>query len=86
MKKLVFVGAMMLVAIGAMFSGCITDSIENGCRCTVKNTITGDSRTTTFTREEVKAADKYSCSAFARWAEDNDGAANVDWTCWGIYK
>lgn len=84
MKKLLFVGAVMLVAMSAMFTSCITDSIENGCRCTVKNTVTDYSITKTFTREEVKSADKYSCSAFAAWAEANDGQANVDWTCWGI--
>ena len=86
MKKLVFVGAMMLVAVGAMFSGCITDSIENGCRCTIKNTKEDTSITKTFTREEVKAVDIYSCSTFAKWKEEHDISAYTDWTCWGIYK
>lgn len=83
MKKLLFVGAVMLVAMGAMFSGCINNSIENGCRCTLKYTATGESITRTFTRDEVKAADKYSCTSFAAWAEANDGVSGVDWTCWG---
>ena len=82
MKKIFFMGA-MLVAMGAMFSGCINNSIENGCRCTLKYTATGESITRTFTRDEVKAADKYSCTSFAAWAEANDGVSGVDWTCWG---
>jgi len=82
MKKIFFMGA-MLVAMGAMFSGCINNSIENGCRCTLKYTATGESITRTFTRDEVKAADKYSCTSFAAWEEANDGVSGVDWTCWG---
>ena len=86
MKKLFIVGAMMLVAIGAMFSGCITDSIENGCRCSIKDTKADTSVTKTYTREEVKSVDIYSCRAFAKWAAEHDGSAYTDWTCWGIYK
>ena len=82
MKKIFFMGA-MLVAMGAMFSGCINNSIENGCRCTIKNTATGESTTVNYTREEVKKADKYSCTSFAAWAEANDGVSGFDWTCWG---
>ena len=85
MKKLVFVGAMMLVAIGAMFSGCITDSIENGCSCTRKNTQTNESTSRIFSRDVVKAEDIYSCSAFAKLLETTE-PRYIDWTCWGRYK
>ncbi len=82
MKKIFFMGA-ILVAMSAMFSSCFNNSIENGCRCTLKYTATGESLTKNFTREEVKNADKYSCTSFAAWAEANDGVSGVDWTCWG---
>ena len=83
MKRALFMGA-MLIAVGAMCSSCIKDTIENGCSCTRKDTKTNESTSHIFSRDKVKAEDIYSCSAYAKLLETTE-PYYIDWTCWGRY-
>lgn len=84
MKKRIFlVCAITCVAVGALFSGCFKDSIENGCRCIVKNTETKESSKQIYTYDDVAAVNKNSCSAFAKYQDERDGSDKITWTCYG---
>ena len=72
------VSAFVLVAVGAMFVAC-NDGIANGCKCTLSSG--GYSASYDYTKAQVEAANVKSCSAFATWAEKNDGVDGVDWSC-----
>lgn len=69
MKKMFIVSAIMLFAVGAMTS--CKDSVENGCKCTVKVSYMGqsESRETDVEAAQLKADGYKSCSAFAADAE-----------------
>ena len=82
-KRIILVSAITCVAVGALFSGCFKDSIENGCRCIAKNTQTKESATQNYSYDEVAAVNKNSCSAFAKYQDENDGTDKVTWTCYG---
>ncbi len=88
MKKMFIVSAIMLFAVGAMTS--CKDSVENGCKCTIKASYAGqsDSREMDVEAEELKAEGYKSCSAFAADAEkeakkEMPAGASVSVSCKG---
>ncbi len=69
MKKMFIVSAIMLFAVGAMTS--CKDSVENGCKCTIKVSYMGQSESEETDVEAAKLKEEgyTSCSAFAADAE-----------------
>ena len=69
MKKMFIVSAIMLFAVGAMTS--CKDSVENGCKCTVKVSYMGqsDSRDGDVEAADLKEKGYKSCSAYAADSE-----------------
>lgn len=94
MKKMFFVGALMLFAVGATFMSCEKDSAANGCKCTYtyQEGRYSETETETFTPSEMKKAGFSSCSAFAKFQEtqydnysyDYDYYGNLSVSCKGL--
>ena len=65
-KRILFVGAMMCLAVGAALISCNVnkDNIDNGCKCTAtEGGVTGAA--IEYTKDQVSATGVNTCSAFA---------------------
>lgn len=69
-KTMIFVSALVITAMGAMFVACNSNNPTNGCKCTIS--YKGESEVETVSLRDMKDMGWTQCSQVEKWLKEEE--------------